>query len=94
MEIVPERAEVVREKLTDMLRNELELGKIVGYLDGRKVGARSLILKMLLHQFGSLSSETQEKIEQLSFDQLENLGMDLLYFADLVDLQYWLAQNQ
>jgi hypothetical protein len=61
---------------------------------GQRTEALALILGQLARQVGSLPSETQQRVDQLSLTQLETLSLDLLGFTDLADLQSWLAQNR
>jgi predicted transposase YdaD len=47
--------------------------------EGRKVEARSLILRLLTRRVGKLSPELCDRIEALSLEDLESLGEALLY---------------
>ncbi len=81
------------EQLAIRKKQHIEMGKMVGFIDGRKDGAATVIVAILAHRFGSLSHEAQERIEQLSFFALEALAVDLLDFANLADLQLWFGEN-
>jgi predicted transposase/invertase (TIGR01784 family) len=59
--------------------------------EGRKVEARSLILRQLTRRVGELPQDVLERVETLSLEQLENLAEALLDFTSLADLQTWLA---
>jgi hypothetical protein len=51
---------------------------------------RALVSRQLAHQFGELPALLRRHIEQLSLEQLENLGVALLDFQSLSDLENWL----
>ena len=58
--------------------------------EGCIVGERKLVLKLLNRKLGSLSSESIDKINNLSVEKLEALGEALLDFTNLGDLINWL----
>ena len=64
-----------------------------GREEGREEGERSLILRQLTRRFGSLPSIHQTKIQQMSLEQLEQLGEALLDFATIEDLAIWLQKS-
>lgn len=80
------------EQLAIWKKKDIEMGKLLGFIDGRKNGAATVIVAILTHRFGSLSREEQERIEQLTMFPLEALAVDLLDFESLADLQTWFAQ--
>lgn len=51
---------------------------------------RSLVLRLLQRKLGELSPVLQERVQQLSIEQLESLGEALLDFSSQQDLQSWL----
>jgi hypothetical protein len=51
---------------------------------------RALVLRQLTYRLGELPAPWQNRVEQLSLEQLENLGMALLDFKSLPDLETWL----
>ncbi|MEM6434162.1 MAG: DUF4351 domain-containing protein [Cyanobacteria bacterium P01_D01_bin.115] len=57
---------------------------------GREEGERSLILRQLSRQVGSLPDGVRAQLDQLSVEALAELGEALLDFAGLDDLQDWL----
>jgi len=81
--------EQVMQIVTSWMEQGLERGEQVG----RQREALSFVLRLLTRRLGSLSSETQQQIEQLSLTELEALGEDLLDFAVMADLHLWLSQN-
>ena len=61
-----------------------------GREEGRQEGEKSLILRQLTKRMGELSPEVRQSVENLSIEQLENLGEALLDFNSMVDLENWL----
>ena len=57
---------------------------------GREQEAQSLILRQLTRRVGELPQQTRQRVENLSLEQLENLGEALLDFSSMADLQTWL----
>jgi len=62
--------------------------------EGREEGQKSLLLRLLTRKVGELSSEVRQNIDNLSIEQLENLGEALLDFSSIVDLENWLKTHQ
>ena len=58
--------------------------------EGREVEAQSLILRLLNRRVGELPQQSRQRVENLSLEQLENLGEALLDFSSMADLQAWL----
>ncbi|WP_366146307.1 DUF4351 domain-containing protein [Crocosphaera sp.] len=56
----------------------------------KEVEARSLIFRQLTKRVGELSPEVHQSVENLSLEQLENLGEALLDFNNMADLENWL----
>ena len=61
-----------------------------GREEGREQEAQSLILRQLTRRVGELPQQTRQRVENLSLEQLENLGEALLDFSSMADLQTWL----
>ncbi len=61
-----------------------------GREEGRQEGEKSLILRLLNRKVGELSPEVRQSLENLSIEQLENLGEALLDFNSMADLENWL----
>ncbi len=64
-----------------------------GREEGKEAEARSLILRLLGKRVGELSPAVHQSIENLSLEQLENLGEALLDFSSMADLENWLEEN-
>jgi predicted transposase YdaD len=62
------------------------------YQDIKEEEARSLILRQLNRRVGELPQEIHQRVENLSLEQLENLGEALLDFNSMTDLQAWLEE--
>ena len=63
-----------------------------GYKEGFHQGEVTIILILLKHQLGLLSSETTNRIQQLGSEQLESLCDNLLDFTAINDLNTWLEK--
>jgi predicted transposase YdaD len=58
--------------------------------DGRVEEARVLMLKQLTHKLGELSIGVVDKVNALSIDRLESLGVALFDLSNITDLNNWL----
>jgi predicted transposase/invertase (TIGR01784 family) len=76
----------VREELQQEVREELQQ-------EVRQQEALELIRRLLLRRIGAVNPELQERIEQLSVNQLENLAEALLDFSNEANLAAWLHEN-
>ncbi len=65
-----------------------------GREEGRQEGEKSLILRLLNRKVGELSPEVRQSLENLSIEELENLGEALLEFNSIADLENWLEIHQ
>jgi Domain of unknown function (DUF4351) len=70
-----------------------ELGFERGIERGRHQEAAALILRLLTHRFGDLTVPMRNRLEQLPLEQLEALGVTLLDFQAIEELEAWLAQR-
>jgi predicted transposase YdaD len=57
--------------------------------DGRVEEARVLLLKQLTHKLGELSIGVVDKVNALSIDRLESLGVALFDLSNVTDLNSW-----
>jgi len=69
-------------------------GRAEGRAEGLKTEALSMVIRQMTRRIGGLSPELAQQIQQLSLNQLENLGEALLDFSQPGDLVAWLAANQ
>jgi predicted transposase YdaD len=65
-------------------------GREQGHEEGRVEEARVLLLKQLTHKLGELSLGVVDKVNALSIDQLESLGVALFDLSNVTDLNNWL----
>ncbi len=70
----------------------LREGRQEGRHEGRQEGERSLVLRLLTRKVGELSQELRDRLNNLSSEQLENLGEALLDFQAMDNLETWLNQ--
>lgn len=82
------REDVMRESV--IYQEILEEGRQEGWQEGRQEGERSLVLKQLMRRVGVLSEEARSQIFALSLEQLEALGVALLDFGTVAELEDWL----
>jgi Domain of unknown function (DUF4351) len=65
----------------------------MGIEEGRKEAERSVVLRQLTRQVGSVPETLTDRIQQLPIDQLEALAEALLDFTKLNDLVSWLEDD-
>jgi predicted transposase/invertase (TIGR01784 family) len=75
----------------EILAEGEQRGEQRGRQEGRQEGERSLILRQLTRRVGELPQQVLERIENLSLEQLENLGEALLDFQVQADLETWFS---
>ncbi|WP_083782460.1 DUF4351 domain-containing protein [Nostoc punctiforme] len=64
------------------------------YQDIVQKEAFKLISCLLKRRFGDIAGSLGEQVRNLSAEQLENLGEDLLDFSEVADLVAWLEQQE
>ncbi|MFH0823540.1 MAG: DUF4351 domain-containing protein, partial [Pseudomonadota bacterium] len=79
----PEKGETVMEGFVDQIGEE-------GLVRGGSQATASLALRLLSRKFRRIDEVTEERIGQLSKENLERLSEDLLDFSDYSDLLEWL----
>ena len=90
-----EELEVV-ERRSMMLQDEkgrITYAKEEGRKEGEQQGKSGLIIRLLTKRFGEISEAITSQIENLSIQDLENLGEDFLDFNSLSDLERWLERR-
>jgi len=80
-----EEKEAVMEIVTSWMRRGMEMG--------RQEGERNVILRQLRKRLGQLDGRTEDRINALSADRLEELEEALLDFGDRADLEAWLESR-
>lgn len=94
------REDIMKESVTyqAILQQGVQLGIQQGVQQGIQQGLKqeavSLILRQLSRRLGELNSQLEERIQQLSILQLEELAEALLDFSDAPDLIAWLEAHQ
>lgn len=82
----------------DGLRKGRREGRQKGLQEGRQEGRQEagleLTLRQLQHRIGKINVRTQERLRQLSFEQLTELGVALLEFQSARDLTAWLRTQK
>lgn len=68
----------------------LREAKEQGHAEGKRENALAIVLRQLPHCVGMLDESLQQRVQQLSNSQLEDLSEALLDFATLADLVAWL----
>jgi predicted transposase YdaD len=88
--IEPAQEEEVMEIVTDWERRGREQGRE----QGRNQEACAMVVRQLNRRVGVLTPQLQERIQQLSTPQLEDLGEALLDFSAIADLENWLIAHE
>ncbi len=89
---------IITYKFEQLSRSEVEqmlgitLKETRLYQEIKEEEAQSLIFRLLNRRVGELPQEIRQRVENLSLEQLENLGEALLDFNSMTDLQTWLEQ--
>ena len=65
-----------------------------GLQEGRQEGGRVLLQRLLTEKVGPLPAQVSKAVEKLNAEALESLGIALLNFSSIDDLNAWLAQQQ
>jgi len=88
-QIQPQEREAVMEIVTSWMKKGLEQGRE----QGREQGERTLVLRQLRKRLGALDRSSEERIEALPPDAVEQLGEALLDFNRRDDLHAWLQAH-
>ncbi|WP_239005373.1 DUF4351 domain-containing protein [Gloeothece citriformis] len=89
------REEMMRESVTyqDILQQGQKQGERIGLQLGLQQGKLELVIRQLTRRFGRIPEEQQDKMNQLSTVQIEDLAEALLDFQSRSDLVSWLENN-
>ena len=74
-------------KQTRVYQEALEEGRLEGEKEGRRKEGLSLVLRLLNRRLGTMGPEVETQVRGLSLHQLENLGVAVLDFGDVLNLQ-------
>lgn len=72
----------------------IEQGIEKGREQGQHSGKESLVARLLRRRLGPVAPEVMNRLEQLTTDQLDDLGEALLDFTSPADLKAWLDQHR
>lgn len=64
-----------------------------GIQQGLQVGKEILVIRQLNRSFGSVMQQIKEQLDTLPADKLDELGVALLDFTSVIDLENWLSDN-
>ncbi len=89
------REEIMQESVIyqDIVAKATAKGKAEGKAEGVKEGEISVLLRQLKRRLGQIEAEDENRINQLSVEQLEALGEALLDFSNRDDLLAWLDNH-
>ena len=76
------------------MNNVVDTAREEGIEEGRELGQRSLIIRLLNRRVGGISESLTDRIQALPIVKLEILAEDLLDFRGLDDLTDWLDGNE
>ena len=77
-------------RLAPLYQQDREQAIQEGVQQGRQQGEAYLLLRQLQRRFGEIPQNLQENIRNLPVERLEDLGLALLDFNTLTDLENWL----
>lgn len=86
----PVEQEVVMQIVTSWMEQGLQQGR----QEGKQEGELTVILRQLTRRIGTVDPQLQERIQQLSLAQLEDLAEALLDFSAAGDLVTWLGSQE
>ncbi len=82
-----------QEEVMQIVTSWMEQGIEQGIEQGKKQEAVALISRQLSRRVGMLTPLLQERIQNLSTTELEDLGEALLDFTSVRDLEVWFENN-
>lgn len=81
-----------RDLVRQFLREDIMKESVI-YQDIVQKEAFKLISRQLRRRFSDIDASLVEQVRNLSAEQLENLGEELLDFSEIADLVAWLEQQ-
>ena len=100
-QFTPEEREATME-LTHIWEPEaMAMGRVEGITQGISQGIsqgivqgkETLVARLLRRRLGAVPADVTARLEQLSPDQLDDLGEALLDFSSIADLEQWLSRH-
>jgi predicted transcriptional regulator len=77
-------------RLAPLYQQDREQAVQEGVQQGEQRGEAKLVLRQLQRRFGEIPQNLEETIRKLPVERLEDLGLALLDFDTLTDLDNWL----
>ena len=82
------------EKATmELLPHTRYAGRMEGLQEGLQAGKEELVIGLINRRFGSAPPQITERLDGLSAEELNALGLALLDFRSVADLENWLNQQ-
>jgi hypothetical protein len=85
-----DREQAIQEGRAEGIQAGRAEGIQAGRAEGIQAGEAKLVLRLLQRRFGEIPQNLTEQIQELSVEQIENLGEALLDFQSRSDLVSWL----
>ena len=90
--LVSKFAKLSREEIQSMfLLTDIKQTRV--YQEAKQEGETQLLLRLLSKRFGAMGNRRIQAINQLSLEQLEDLGEALLDFGNVAELDHWLKSR-
>jgi len=93
LEALEKREMFIADRINEIVLARRE-GKEEGLVEGIELGEIKLILRQLRRSLGDIPPEINSKIQQLSVEQLDLLGEELLDFQTIEELETWLSNQK
>ncbi len=93
LEALEKREMFIADRINEIVLARRE-GKEEGLVEGIELGEIKLILRQLRRSLGDIPPEISSKIQQLSVEQLDLLGEELLDFQTIEELETWLSNQK
>ena len=77
----------------EFLPYTFNLGKQEGWQTGLKRGKEELVVRLINRRFGSTPPQIANRLDGLSAEDLDELGLALMDFTSPADLETWLARQ-
>ncbi|BAZ26178.1 hypothetical protein NIES4073_70840 [Kalymmatonema gypsitolerans NIES-4073] len=82
-----------QEEVMQIVTSWMEEGIQQGLQQGMQQEAATLVLRQLNRRFGRVTPQLQERIQNLSTTELEDLAEALLDFTNIADVEAWLGNK-
>ncbi len=82
-----------QEEVMQIVTSWMEEGIQQGLQQGRQQEAATLVLRLLNRRFNGVNPQLQERTQNLSTAELEDLAEALLDFTSIADLEAWLGNR-